>query len=772
MLCWNRNDYLMKMKETSRGQDKKLGDNNIQDASVYDAMVNLAQDFNMRYPLIDGRGNFGSLDRDPPAAMRYSESRLSRIGDLMLKDVDKNTVPMKLNYDETEYEPEVLPTLFPALLANPTTGIAVGLTSSFLPHNVKDIYKAVDLIFENLLEEKETSIDEVIEIIKAPDFPTGGEILGYSDTIKAYKEGHGKVTIRGKYHIEEQKNKTLIVFDEIPWGICKKNTVTKIVELSKDKLSDITDIRDESNMEGVRIVIECKKAANIDWIIKNIFKYTDMQSNVSMRHVALQDGKPRVNLTLLEILEAFVEHTINVVQKKSQYDYNKLDERFHIVKAIVKALETKNVTIQLISDCSTLNESIESLKKQYNFDERQAKAVANLRLYTLNDDSIEKYNNEYEDLDSKMKFLSNILTNESELIKHTRLEIKEVSKQFDKDERKTQIIDYIDENLDQRDFIKNEDIVVAITHNNMIKAVKANEYSAQNRGGKGVKANTREDDFVTQLYSMQTHDNLIFATNTGRFLLLPAYKIPVVSKNALGKYINNYIPLQENERIVNVLSYTDKEDLMVLFVTKQGRGKITSTKDLPTKARAYKAIKLRDEDELVECSVVKDLDQDLIFVTEKGMLVHLKASSVSMQSRNSGGVNTVKLNKDDIVVSALHVKENGQIAIITKNGIGKVCNVSDFKITNRNAKGSRCYKVNEKSGVIVGSAQIEDENTIYIITVNGKIIKLRSEDIPLKKRTGQGVKMIRFESDDDCVNAITVGPKEEESEEENNEGNN
>lgn len=311
----------MKMRETSRGQDKKLGDNNKQDSSVYDAMVNLAQNFNLRYPLVDGKGNFGSLDRDPSAAQRYTECRLSRVGDIMLKDVDKNTVPMKLNYDETEYEPEVLPTLFPALLANPTTGIAVGLTSSFLPHNVKDVYQAIDVIFKNLLEEKETSIDEVINIIKAPDFPTGGEILGYADAIKAYKEGHGKVILRGKYHIEDKKNKILIVFDEIPWGICKKNTVTKIVELSKEKLADVTEIRDESNMDGVRIVIECKKTANVDWIIKNIFKYTDMQSNVSMRHVALQDGKPKVNLTLLELLEAFIEHAIEVIQNRCQYDY-------------------------------------------------------------------------------------------------------------------------------------------------------------------------------------------------------------------------------------------------------------------------------------------------------------------------------------------------------------------------------------------------------------------------------------------------------------------
>lgn len=692
-----------------------------------------------------------------------TEAKMSRVAELMLRDVDKNTVPMKLNYDETEYEPEVLPTLFPALLANPTTGIAVGLTSSFLPHNVKDVYQAIDVIFKNLLEEKETSIDEVINIIKAPDFPTGGEILGYADAIKAYKEGHGKVILRGKYHIEDKKNKILIVFDEIPWGICKKNTVTKIVELSKEKLADVTEIRDESNMDGVRIVIECKKTANVDWIIKNIFKYTDMQSNVSMRHVALQDGKPKVNLTLLELLEAFIEHAIEVIQNRCQYDYNKLDERFHIVEAITKALETKNVTIELVSNATSLNESVESLKERYAFDDKQAKAVANLRLYTLNEESIQKYNEEYEELNTKMNFLSNILHNEMELIKYTRSEIQQVAKQFEKDERKTAIVDYVDENIDQRDFIKNEDVVVAITHNNMIKAVKANEYSAQNRGGKGVNANTREDDFVTQLYSMQTHDDLIFATNTGRFLLLPAYKIPVVSKNALGKYINNYIPLQEGEKIVNVLSYTDKEDLMVLFVTKQGRAKITSTKDLPTRARAYRAIKLRDEDELVECSIVKDLNQDLAFITEQGMLIHLKASSVNMQSRNSGGVNTVKLNDNDIVVSSLHVKEDGQIAIVTKNGIGKVCNIEDFRITNRNAKGSRCYKVNEKSGTIVGGAPIEDENTIYIITVNGKIIKLRAEDIPLKKRTGQGVKMIRFD-DDDYVNAITVGPKEEEEE--------
>lgn len=727
------------------------------DGSVYGAMVTMAQPFTTRYRLVDGKGNWGSIDDDPPAAMRYTEAKMTSISELMLTDIDKNTTDFVPNYDETLQEPTVLPTLFPNLLANGTSGIAVGLACSFAPHNVKDIYKAVDKMIEAEIEDRELSEDKVISIIKAPDFPTGGVIINGHELADAYKKGQGRVIIRGKYVVEESKKDCKIIITELPYKQIKKDIIKQIYELIPTKnLTDIKDIRDESDMSGIRIVIDCKKNANVEFIVNNLFKYTNLQASFSLNHVALEGDKPKTNISLYYLLTTFIQHSISVISRRSKYNKAKLEDRLQIVNAIYQALKSKDTVMDLIKKSKTYDDSIATLKSHFNFNDKQAKAVADLKLYKFNTSSFDAYTDEIKNLQTGVAFLTKVLTNKKEMLQYVREELQGIASKFSKEKRLTEItIESANASVDQRAFIKEEDIVVTLTHNGMIKAVLSKDYSAQNRGGKGVNITTKEDDFIKGVYQLNTHDDLIFATNQGRFILLPAYKLPITNKGALGKYINNFITLEENESIVEVLTYKEDDDTSILFVTKNGKAKTVHVSNLPVRARAYKAITLEDDDQLVTCSITNSY-QYVLILTKNGMMTRTPVDKISNMGRSGKGSRGISLSAGDYVISAVLANNSDQLLLVSDLGYGKLSKVDEFRICNRGAKGVICYKGNKKTGNVVGSYLVGKENSYLIaITKNGKLIKVDAQHIPSKGRSAKGVKIINLE-DNDCISTVCI----------------
>lgn len=718
------------------------------DSSIYGALVNMAQDWNTRYPLVDGHGNFGSMDGDGAAAMRYTEARLSKISMELLADINKDTVDFVPNFDETEKEPSVLPSRYPNLLVNGTTGIAVGMATNIPPHNLREVINAVVKIIDNRVEENRTTeIDELLEIVKGPDFPTGAEILGTSGIEEAYRTGRGKVRLRGITNIETLANgKSQIVITELPYMVNKANMILKMAELVKDKrLDGITDIRDESNREGMRVVIELRRDANANVLLNKLYKHTQLQDTFGIIMLALVNNEPKV-LNLLQMLEEYLKHQEDVVTRRTRYDLNKAEERDHIVQGLLIALDHIDEVIQIIRGSRTTQEAKEKLMERFALSDAQSQAIVDMRLRALTGLEREKLEQEHKDLIALINELRAILADEKLLLGVIKKELLETSVKYGDDRRTA--IGFDDMDISMEDMIPVSNTVIAMTNLGYIKRMTVDNFRSQNRGGKGIKGMTTiEDDYIEDLLMMTTHDYIMFFTNIGRAYRLKAYQIPEAGRTARGTAIINLLQLNPGEKISAVIPIKEYNEGKNLFmVTKKGIVKKTSIMEFANiRKNGLAAINLQDDDELIEVKQT-DKDTEIFLVTKYGKCIRFKETDVRATGRTSMGVRGMNLDYDDDIVGMQLDHQGDSLLIVSENGMGKRTYLNEFTLQNRGGKGVKCYKITEKTGDVIGVKAVTDEHEIMMITSAGTIIQLRMEDISILGRITSGVKMINLEN--------------------------
>ncbi|MBR1477250.1 MAG: DNA gyrase subunit A [Lachnospiraceae bacterium] len=718
------------------------------DSSIYGALVNMAQDWNFRYPLVDGHGNFGSMDGDGAAAMRYTEARLSKISMELLADINKDTVDFVPNFDDTEKEPVVLPSRYPNLLVNGTTGIAVGMATNIPPHNLKEIINAVVKIIDNRVEEgRKTTIEEVMEIVKAPDFPTGGLILGTRGCEEAYRTGRGKIRVRAVTDIETLPNgKSQIVATELPYMVNKANLIVKIAELVKlKKIDGITDIRDESNREGVRVVIELRKDANANVILNQLYKHTQLQDTFGVIMLALVNNEPKV-MNLLEMLVNYLKHQEDVVTRRTKYDLNKAEERDHILQGLLKALDYIDEVISIIRGSANTNEAKEKLIARFGLDDVQAQAIVDMRLRALTGLERQKLEDEHNELLKKIKELKLILEDENVLLGVIRREIIEISDKFG-DERRSKIGFDIDSDIPIEDMIPKENTVITKTSLGYIKRMTVDNFKAQHRGGKGIKGmSTIEDDYIEDLLMTTTHHYLNFFTSMGRIYRLKAYEIPEASRTARGTAIINLLQLNPGEKITAMIPMRDYDETKNLFmVTRRGTVKKTPLKEFANvrKTGIY-AINLDEDDELIEVKIT-DKNSDIFLVTKLGMCIRFKETDVRPTGRTSMGVRGMNLDMGDEIIGMQLRSQGDFLLIASEHGMGKRTFMDDFSIQHRGGKGVKCYKITEKTGNVVNVKAVNNDNEVMLITTEGVIIRINVSDINILSRITSGVKLINLD---------------------------
>ena len=718
------------------------------DSSIYGALVNMAQDWSFRYPLVDGHGNFGSVDGDGAAAMRYTEARLSKISMEMLADINKDTVDFVPNFDETEKEPVVLPSRYPNLLVNGTTGIAVGMATNIPPHNLREVISAVVKIIDNRVEEnRDTDIDEVLPLVKAPDFPTGAVILGTRGAEEAYRTGRGKIIVRAVTNIDTLPNgKSQIIVTELPYMVNKAKLIEKIAELHKEKKIDgITDLRDESSREGMRVVIELRRDVNANIVLKKLYKHTQLQDSYGMIMLALVNNEPKI-MNLLDMLKYYLKHQEDVVTRRTKYDLNKAEERDHILQGLLIALDFIDEVIQIMRSSKNTQEAKERLMERFGLTEIQAQAIADMRLRQLTGLEREKIENEHQELVAKIAELKAILADEKLLLGVIREEIMEVSDRFG-DDRRSQI-GYDESDISMEDLIPNENTVIAMTSLGYIKRMTVDNFHSQNRGGKGIKGmQTIEDDYIEDLLMTSTHNYLMFFTNMGRVYRMKAYEIPEAGRTARGTAIVNLLQLNPGEKISALIPIENYDENRNLFmVTRKGIVKKTSIMEYSNiRKNGLAAINLRDDDELIE---VKSTDRDthIFLVTKYGMCIRFKETDVRATGRMTMGVIGMNLDDGDEIVGMQLDHQGDSLLIVSENGLGKRTFLEEFKVQYRGGKGVKCYKVTDKTGYVVGVKAVTDEHEIMMITTEGIIIQLRMEDISTLGRITSGVKMINLDS--------------------------
>ena len=744
------------------------------DSSIYDALVKLAQDWNTRYPLVDGHGNFGSEDGDGAAAMRYTEARLSKISMEMLADINKDTVDFVPNFDETEKEPTVLPSRFPNLLVNGTTGIAVGMATNIPPHNLKEVIGATVKIIDNRIEEdRETSIDEIMQIIKGPDFPMGAEILGRRGIEEAYRTGRGKIKVRAVTDIETMPNgKHKIVVTELPYMVNKALLIQKIVELVKTKRVDgITDVRDESSREGIRVVIELKKDTNANVLLNQLYKHTQLQDTFGVNMLALVDGVPKI-LNISQMLGYYLKHQEDVVTRRTKYDLNKAEERAHILQGLLIALDNIDEVINIIRSSKSVQDAKNSLIERFGLTEVQAQAIVDMRLRALTGLEREKLEAEYKELMDKISYLKAILADEKKLLGVIKDELLVISQKYG-DERRTALGRDVDEVTDE-ELIERENIVIAMTKLGYIKRMPEDLFKAQNRGGKGIRGmQTIDEDYIENLIVTTTHNYLMFFTNTGRVYRLKGYEIPEAGRTARGVAIVNLLQLQAGEKITAVIPLKSYEDGKYLFMaTRNGMVKKTDILEYQNvRKTGLTAIVLRDNDELIEVKATNG-DDDIFLITKKGMSIRFNEKDVRQTGRTSMGVKGIHLGKDDIVISMQMSSQGEKILLVTENGMGKRTLISEFNVQNRGGKGVKCYKITEKTGDLVGAKIVTDENDVMIITTEGIIIRTSCDGISTLGRVTSGVKIINLNYDNNVKVASMTEVQKEEFDDEDPEGEN
>ena len=720
------------------------------DSSIYDAMVRLAQDFSTRYLLVDGHGNFGSVDGDGAAAMRYTEARMSPFSLEMIRDIDKDTVDFMPNFDEEEKEPVVLPSRFPNLLVNGSNGIAVGMATSIPPHNLKEVIDAA----VKMIDDEDCTIDDLIDIVKGPDFPTGAQILGKKGAREAYRTGQGKVTVRAVADIEEtDRGRSQIIVTEIPFQVNKARLLEKIGELVKDKRIDgISAIRDESNRNGMRIVIELKKDANPKITLNRLYKHTQLQDNYSMIMIALVDGQPRL-LNLYEILNEYLKHQKDVVTRRTRFDLSKAEARAHILEGLRIALDNIDEIIKIIR--SSYNDARERLMERFGLSEIQAQAILDMRLARLQGLEREKIDAEYEELCKKIAYYKELLADEKMLMGVVKDELLEIKKKYG-DKRRTKITASVDD-MDEEDLIEEKQVAITLTHLGYLKRIPADTYKTQKRGGKGITGlTTRENDFVTDLIMTSTHDNLMFFTNTGKAHKIKAYEIPEATRTAKGTPAINFLNLMQRERITTVIPFRDfRDDKYLMAVTKKGTIKKTAISDFDTNRKTgLIAINLKDGDELVEIKQTTGSD-NVIIITKQGKCICFSENDVRPMGRIAGGVRAIKLEDDDEVVSMQLVQPGEELMVVTSKGYGKRTPVEDYKVQTRGGKGLLTYDKSKfnKTGMLVGALVVDDDDEVLLINSEGTIIRIKAADVSKLGRATQGVRIMRA---DDDVNIISI----------------
>ena len=726
------------------------------DSSIYGALVNMAQEWSTRYPLVDGHGNFGSVDGDGAAAMRYTEARLSKISMEMLADIGKNTVDFVPNFDDTEKEPQVLPSRFPNLLVNGTQGIAVGMATNIPPHNLKEVIDAVVKLIDNrILEDRDTDIDEVIDIVKGPDFPTGAQILGRRGIEDAYRTGRGKIRVRAVTNIETMAGgKHSIIVTELPYMVNKARLIEKIAELVRDKKIDgITALRDESDRTGMRICIELRRDANPTIILNQLYKHTQLQDSFGVIMLALVNKEPKV-MNLLDMLKAYLAHQEEVVTRRTKYDLNKAEERAHILEGLLIALDNIDEVIKIIRASQNTAEAKQNLMARFGLSDAQAQAIVDMRLRALTGLEREKIENEYRELQIKIAELKAILADEKKLLAVIREEILVISAKYG-DERRTSIgFDEMD--MSMEDLIADENTVIAMTNLGYIKRMSENNFKAQHRGGKGIKGmQTLEEDYIEDLLMTSTHHYLMFFTNKGKVYRLKAYEIPEAGRTARGTAIVNLLQLLPGERVTAIIPIREYEEGRYLFMaTKNGMVKKTSIVEYQNiRKSGLQAINLREDDELIEVKSTND-KKDIILVTKEGQCIRFHEKDVRPTGRASMGVIGMKLGASDEVVGMQMNTQGEALLIVSENGMGKRTLLEEFTPQLRGGKGVKCYKINNKTGSIVGAKVVKSDQEIMIITTEGIIIRINVEDISVLGRITSGVKLINIDDKDISVASI------------------
>ena len=726
------------------------------DSSIYGALVNMAQEWSTRYPLVDGHGNFGSEDGDGAAAMRYTEARLSKISMEMLADINKNTVDFVPNFDETEKEPSVLPSRYPNLLVNGTTGIAVGMATNIPPHNLREVIKAVVKLIDNRIEEdRDTTMEELLKIVKGPDFPTGAEILGTRGIEEAYRTGRGKIRVRAVTNIETMSNgKSRIVVTELPYMVNKARLIEKIADLVKEKRIDgITYIGDESSREGMRINIELRKDVNANVILNQLYKHTQLQDTYGVIMLALVNNEPKV-LNLLDMLKYYLLHQEDVVTRRTKYELNKAEERAHILQGLLIALDNIDEVIRIIRGSRSTQEAKQGLMERFALDDVQAQAIVDMRLRTLTGLEREKLEAEYKDLMEQINYLKGILADEKKLLGVIKEEIQVISDKYG-DERRTHI-GYDEFDISMEDLIPEEDVVITMTNLGYIKRMTMDNFRSQNRGGKGIKGmQTISDDYIEDLMMTSTHNYLMFFTNTGKVYRLKAYEIPEASRTSRGTAIINLLSLQPGEKITAVIPIRDYNDGKYLFMaTRNGLVKKTSIQEYANvKKTGLLAINLRENDELIEVKYT-DNHQDVFLITKFGMCIRFHETDVRATGRASMGVIGMNLTDQDEVV-AMQVHTQGEyLLVVSENGLGKLTKMEEFTAQNRGGKGVKCYKITEKTGNVVGAKAVNEDNEVMLITTEGIISRIPCSGISVVGRIASGVKLMNVDSENVSIAGI------------------
>ena len=725
------------------------------DSSIYGALVNMAQEWSTRYPLVDGHGNFGSVDGDGAAAMRYTEARLSKISMEMLADINKDTVDFMPNFDETEKEPKVLPSRFPNLLVNGTQGIAVGMATNIPPHNLREVIDAVVKIIDNrIYEDRPTQIDEVMAIVKGPDFPTGAQILGRDGIEEAYRTGRGKIKVRAVTHIESmQGGKNRIVVTELPYMVNKAKLIEKIADLVHEKkLEGITGLRDESDREGMRISIELRRDVNPNIMLNKLYKHTQLQDGFGVIMLALDNQQPKI-MNLLEMLELYLKHQEDVVTRRTKYDLNKALERAHILEGLLIALDNIEEVIQIIRASKNTQDAKQNLINRFELSDAQAQAIVDMRLRALTGLEREKLENEYRELQIKISELRAILADEKKLLAVIKEEIMIISAKYG-DDRRTAIVGD-EEKLSVEDLVAKENVVITMTNLGYIKRMSETNFKAQNRGGKGIKGmQTIEEDYIEDLLMATTHDSLMFFTNKGRVYRLRSYEIPEAGRTARGVAIVNLLQMQPGEKVTAMITLKYYEEDKCLFMaTSKGMIKKTAAGEFSNiRKNGIQAINLREGDELIEVKFVEK-GCDVFLVSKSGQCIRFGEDSIRPTGRASMGVIGMKLDEGDEVVGMQLNLQGEELLIVSEKGLGKRTLLSEFNVQNRGGKGVKCYKINNKTGNIVGAKIVKEDQEIMLITTEGIIIRIRVSDISVLGRITSGVKLMNV---DDNVTVASI----------------
>ena len=730
------------------------------DSSVYDALVRMAQKFSLRYPLVDGHGNFGSIDGDPPAAYRYTEAKMSKISVEMLTDINKETIPFTTNYDDRLKEPVVLPSRFPNLLVNGSTGIAVGMATNMAPHNLGEIIDGLNLLIQN----PDCTLDELMKHIKGPDFPTGGIIMGRSGIRAAYATGRGKITLRAKTSIEEIKGRNCIIINEIPYMFNKARIIENIANLVKEKRIDgIHFIRDESDRDGMRIVIELKKDAIPQIVLNKLFSYTQLQDTVGVIMLALVNGEPKV-LTLKQMLEEYLKFQVEVITNRTKFDLRKLREREHILQGLAIAVDNLDEVIKICRSSKNMQEIKDTLCERFNLTQIQAEAIARMQLYQLSNMERQKILDELAEIEVKIAELEAILADENKIYEIIMNELTEIRRKFN-DERRTQI-ESVSGEVDIEDLIPVEDCVVTYTNIGYIKRMPVDEYKTQRRGGRGVSAmKQREEDFVDEMFISSTHDNVLFITNKGIMYKKKCYELPEGSKASRGVNIINILPLTEDEKISAMIKTTDfDEDKYLVIVTKNGKIKRTNLSAYKNvRKNGLIAIGLDEGDEIAGVRLTNG-DAELIIATRNGRAIRIEENSVREMSRSAHGVRAIRLREGDYVVSMARVREGATVLTVTDKGQGRRSELDSYRVQGRGGYGLLNYKVSDEKGYVCGIKVVDETDDIMLISTDGVVIRIRACDISVMGRYATGVRVMRIDGDDNRVVAFTRTEHDDEEE--------